>query len=84
MGVLAVAWSSATMIGPALGVVLYHFNPSVLWVVVTAISLVAAGVIMSTTRAFGTVKAHEPVAESEQTVPNPQDRSLDAPEPAVE
>ena len=34
MGVLSVAWSSATMVGPAAGVALYQFSPPVLWVVV--------------------------------------------------
>jgi MFS family permease len=47
MGVLSVAWSSATMIGLAAGVALYQFNPPVLWVAVFMISLLAAGAVLS-------------------------------------
>lgn len=52
MGVLSVSWSSATMIGPAMGVALFHYNPPLLWVTVGAISLMAAGVVLSTRKAI--------------------------------
>jgi predicted MFS family arabinose efflux permease len=46
MGVMAVAWSSATMIGPAAGVALFEFNPIVLWIVVCGVALLASAAVL--------------------------------------
>jgi MFS family permease len=47
-GVIAITWSSATMIGPALGLLCYHFSPPLLWGSVLTLSLISALLILST------------------------------------
>ncbi|RYD48312.1 MAG: MFS transporter, partial [Verrucomicrobiaceae bacterium] len=50
-GVSSISWSSATMIGPSLGITLWQFSPVVLWIGVIAASTTAA-VLMLATRRF--------------------------------
>ena len=45
MGVLGLAWSLATMIGPGLGVALFESSPAFLWVLCTGLGLLAAWVV---------------------------------------
>lgn len=42
MGVLGVAWSAATMIGPAVGLILFEHSPVLLWIGCGALGIMAA------------------------------------------
>jgi MFS family permease len=46
MGVLGVAWSSATMIGPAVGLMLFEHSPTMLWIGCGALGLLAAASVI--------------------------------------
>ena len=46
-GVMSITWSSATMVGPTFGIMLYHFSPPVLWSGVAVLSLVAACLVLA-------------------------------------
>lgn len=46
-GVISITWSSATMVGPPFGIMLYHFSPLVLWSCVVGLSLVAACLMLA-------------------------------------
>ena len=48
MGLLGVAWSLAMMIGPAVGVALFHTSPTILWIACLVFGLAAAGCIIGT------------------------------------
>ena len=41
-GVMSITWSLATIVGPALGLIGYHFSPPALWAGVMVASLLAA------------------------------------------
>jgi len=47
-GVMSVTWSSATMVGPSLGLMAYHFSPPLLWAGVMASALLGALLILAT------------------------------------
>ncbi|MEO5714740.1 MAG: MFS transporter [Luteolibacter sp.] len=47
-GVMSVTWSSATMVGPSLGLIGYHFSPPLLWAGVMVSALLAALLILAT------------------------------------
>ncbi|MBB5350759.1 MFS family permease [Haloferula luteola] len=47
MGILGVAWSSATMIGPAAGLALFEHSPEVLWISCLGLGLAAAATVAS-------------------------------------
>ncbi|MEK7953366.1 MDR family MFS transporter [Luteolibacter soli] len=49
-GVSSISWSSATMIGPSLGITLWQFSPAILWVGVLVASTVAAFLMLATRR----------------------------------
>ncbi len=49
-GVMSVTWSSATMFGPSLGLLLYHANPPLLWISVMGLSFVAASLALASQR----------------------------------
>ena len=49
-GVISIAWSSATMLGPSLGLGLYQFNPGFLWITITLFGLSAAAMILNSGR----------------------------------
>ena len=55
-GVMSITWSTATMVGPSLGIMFYHFSPQVLWVTVMGLALLAALIILASQRG----KASEP------------------------
>jgi MFS family permease len=55
-GVMSITWSSATTVGPSLGIMLYHFNPQVLWFAVMGVALLAASIILASQR----INASEP------------------------
>ncbi|GAA5125633.1 MFS transporter [Luteolibacter yonseiensis] len=46
-GVVSITWSSATMVGPTFGIMLYRFNPTVLWTCAFALSLAAACLMLA-------------------------------------
>ncbi len=46
LGVVSITWSSATLVGPAMGLALYQYNPPVLWVVMAGIGLLAGLLIL--------------------------------------
>lgn len=46
-GVMSITWSSATMVGPTLGIMLYHFHPPVLWMTIVVLAFVAAGLVLA-------------------------------------
>jgi len=46
-GVISITWSSATMVGPTFGMMLFHFSPPVLWCCVVLLSIVAAGLMLA-------------------------------------
>jgi MFS family permease len=47
-GVVSVTWSSATMVGPALGLALYHSSPATLWLVLAGLGVLSALLILAT------------------------------------
>lgn len=47
-GVMSITWGSATMVGPSLGLMAYHFSPPLLWVGVMVSALIAALLMMAT------------------------------------
>jgi len=49
-GVMSISWSTATMLGPSVGITLYQANPAMLWVATLVISLVAAGLMLVSRR----------------------------------
>jgi len=49
-GVSSISWSSATMIGPSLGITLWQFSPVFLWIGVLVASSVAAFLMLATRR----------------------------------
>ncbi len=49
-GVMSITWSSATMIGPPLGITLYQSSPQILWVVIMGMSFIAALLMLATKR----------------------------------
>ena len=49
-GVMSITWSSATMIGPPLGITLYQSNPQMLWMVIMGMSFIAALLMLATKR----------------------------------
>ena len=51
-GVMSVTWSSGTMFGPSLGLLLYHANPPLLWISVMGLSFVAASLALASQRAI--------------------------------
>lgn len=46
-GVISITWSSATMVGPSFGIMLFHFSPPVLWGSVVGVSVAAAGLMLA-------------------------------------
>lgn len=46
MGVLGMAWSAATMIGPAVGLLLFAHSPVLLWISCGALGLLAAASVL--------------------------------------
>jgi MFS family permease len=46
-GVMSIAWSTATMVGPSLGIMFYHFSPPALWLTVMGLGLLAAWVVLA-------------------------------------
>ena len=60
-GVMSINWSSGTMVGPALGIMLYHFNPQVLWITVMALALLAATILLAGSRARIPAPSAEPI-----------------------
>jgi len=49
-GVSSISWSSATMIGPSLGITLWQFSPAFLWIGVLVASTTAAVLMLATRR----------------------------------
>ncbi len=45
-GVMSISWSTAIMVGPSLGIMLYHFSPPILWITVMAMGLSAAWIVL--------------------------------------
>ena len=69
-GVMSITWSSATMVGPSFGILLYHFNPSLLWISITGISLVSACLVLASQWSFKMVESEEldePAAQPDQS-----------------
>ncbi|MEO5916688.1 MAG: MFS transporter [Luteolibacter sp.] len=58
-GVMSITWSSATMVGPTLGILLYHFNPQVLWMAITGLSFVAASLVLASQWKAGRVEQED-------------------------
>ena len=46
-GVMSITWSSATMVGPSVGILLYHFNPPLLWISIMILSFVSASLVLA-------------------------------------
>lgn len=67
MGVLGVAWSSATMLGPAAGLALFGYSPALLWLGCLGLGALAAasvaGIREAATAEIGSPAAREPLAE---------------------
>ncbi|MEM1086020.1 MAG: MFS transporter [Verrucomicrobiota bacterium] len=55
MGVLGVAWSAATMLGPAAGIALFEYSPDLLWVACLGLGLGAAWCVARTRKASAPV-----------------------------
>jgi MFS family permease len=46
MGLFGLTWASALLVGPALGMLLFEWNPSVLWIGCGILSVTAATIIL--------------------------------------
>ena len=46
-GVMSITWSTATMVGPSLGIMFYHFSPPALWLTVMGMGLLAAWIVLA-------------------------------------
>ncbi|WP_367872002.1 MDR family MFS transporter [Luteolibacter sp. Populi] len=57
-GVMSISWSSATMVGPSLGITMYGYNPPLLWGAIFVLCLVAAGLTLASGR-----KRYNPVTD---------------------
>ena len=49
-GVMSISWSSATLVGPSMGILIYQFNPPVLWLSIMGLGFLAALLTLATTR----------------------------------
>ena len=49
-GVTSITWSSATMVGPALGLAIYHVHPPLLWLTIMGLAFLAALLVLATSR----------------------------------
>ena len=49
-GVMSITWSSATLVGPSLGILAYQFSPPVLWLSVMGLGFLAALLVLATAR----------------------------------
>jgi len=49
-GVMSITWSSATLVGPSLGIMTYQFNPPVLWISIMGLGFLAAALVQATAR----------------------------------
>ncbi|MCW1922416.1 MFS transporter [Luteolibacter arcticus] len=49
-GVSSISWSTATMIGPSLGIAMWQFNPATLWIATLVASATAAILMLATRR----------------------------------
>jgi MFS family permease len=52
-GVMSISWSTATMIGPSVGIALYQASPGLVWVGTLVLALVAAGLTLLGGKAWG-------------------------------
>lgn len=60
MGVLGVAWSAATMLGPTAGLALFGHSPDVLWIACLGLGLLAALAVMGIRMPAAVPAAREP------------------------
>ena len=67
-GVMSFSWSGATMIGPPLGMMIYHFNPALLWICIMGLAFVSALLVLSAKRAGGIAKPQSPADEESQAL----------------
>ncbi|MES2921581.1 MAG: MFS transporter [Verrucomicrobiota bacterium] len=49
-GVMSITWSSATLVGPSLGILIYQINPPVLWISIMGLGFLAAALVLATAR----------------------------------
>ncbi len=49
-GVMSITWSSATLVGPALGIMTYQYSPPALWFAVMGLGFLAALLTLATAR----------------------------------
>lgn len=47
-GVVSMTWSSAAMVAPTLGIMLYHFSPTILWGLVMGLAFLSAFLALAT------------------------------------
>jgi MFS family permease len=59
-GVMSISWSTATMIGPSLGITLYQHHPTALWLAIGGISFIAALLMLAS---IPSMRAAESAAE---------------------
>ncbi len=64
-GAMSITWSSATMVGPSLGIGLYQVSPTCLWLLILVVSFVAAGLMLATGKSASCLPepADEPMTE---------------------
>jgi predicted MFS family arabinose efflux permease len=46
-GVMSISWSTATMIGPSMGIALYQASPVLVWAGTFVLAIVAAGLTLA-------------------------------------
>jgi MFS family permease len=56
-GVMTITWSSATLVGPSLGIMTYQSSPPLLWISIMGLSFLAAVLVLATTRGDREVKS---------------------------
>jgi MFS family permease len=68
-GVVSVTWSSATMVGPALGLALYHSSPATLWLVLSGLGVLSALLILATQGKRDAVVLHSETVSTAEPQP---------------
>jgi len=61
-GVMSISWSTATMIGPALGIAAYGYSPVILWTGTLLLCLAAAGLMVASIPALRAARAEEGIS----------------------
>jgi hypothetical protein len=54
---MTITWSSSALVGPSLGIMIYQASPPLSWISIMSLSVLAAVLVLATTRRRGAVKS---------------------------